>query len=134
MGGLGMDFVSIVNSGSRKPLASQTIRWLRAGDLDPLLRLEGLCRGDGVWTAVEGAVVSPVADGVELATESLLFSPCPADELRSEMTSIMTATRSPVAQLVFQQFLSISDVGRLPFAKSMGDPVPLFSGPDEDSG
>jgi hypothetical protein len=87
----GMDFVSSVN-GSEYPPASHGVRF-RPGDLDPLvLRGGGVRSGDGVGTAVEEAVVSPVADGVELSTESLLCNAAAAaaeDELRSEVTSMM---------------------------------------------
>jgi hypothetical protein len=84
-----MDFVSSVN-GSEYPPASHGVRF-RPGDLDPLvLRGGGVRSGDGVGTAVEDAVVSPVAEGVELSTESLLCNAAAAeDELRSEVTSMM---------------------------------------------
>lgn len=45
--------------------------------------------GEGVGTAVDVAVVSPVAEGVELPTESLRCSAAAAEaEFSSEVTSI----------------------------------------------
>lgn len=86
----GIDFVSSVN-GREYPPASHGVRF-RPGDLDPLALRGGVRSGDGVGTAVDVAVVSPVADGVELPTESLLCKAAAAaaeDELRSEVTSIL---------------------------------------------
>lgn len=60
------------------------------GDLDPLVRLEGVRSGEGVCTAVEAAVVPAVAEGVvELATESLRCCNAAEDEFKSEVTSIV---------------------------------------------
>ena len=87
-----MDFVSSV-SGSEYPPASHGVLF-RLGDRDPLVLRGGVRSGEGVWTAVEAAVVSPVAEGVELLTESLRCRAAAAaaaaeDELRSEVTSIL---------------------------------------------
>jgi len=92
----GIDFVSRVN-GREYPPASHGVRF-RPGDRDPLALRGGVGSGDGVGTAVDVAVVSPVAEGVELPTESLLCSAAAAaaaaaatadDELSSEVTSMM---------------------------------------------
>lgn len=78
-------------------MASHGLRFL-TGDRDPLPLLAGVLSGDGVGTAVEEAVVSPVAEGVELATESLRFSPAPAEEaFKSDVTFIVA--ESPPARL-----------------------------------
>ena len=88
-----MDFVSIVR-GSEYPPASHGVLFL-FGDRDPLARRAGVCRGDGVGTAVEVTVVSPVVEGAELPTESLLSTDTVDDEFKSEVTSIVTNFNSP---------------------------------------
>lgn len=87
-GRLGIEALVSIVRGRAKPFPSQGVRF-RAGDREPLVRRGGV--RSGVATAVEGAVVSPVADGVELPTESLRSSDSsPAEQsFRSRVTSIV---------------------------------------------
>ena len=93
------------------------------GDLDPLVRLEGVRSGEGVCTAVEAAVVPAVAEGVELATESLRCCSAAEDEFNSEVTSIakvgMTTKGSVEATRQFDDCELIS--------------LPSMNGPDPES-
>src|SRR4051794_30894662 len=83
-----MDLVSSAR-GSENPWA---VHGLRLGDGEPLPLRGDICSGSGsgVGTAVVVAVVSPVADGVELLADPLRASPAPVVVFKSAVTSIVT--------------------------------------------
>jgi hypothetical protein len=76
------------------------LRFLAGDPVPPILRGRVARSGDGVGTAVDGAVVSPVAEGAELATESLRFNPAD-DTFNSEVTSMVTVGRASRLNSVF---------------------------------